>query len=183
MGDFGQSPPPLPLFIHTYSVYSAAFQRRGAGTTGVATITWPVASTAFYIPFFIPWMYPVQRVFWVNGTSTTSTNMDFGIYSESGTRIYSTGSTAAGTVSVPTYTTPGTPFMLSPGRYFFALADSSTVASTGGQGSTTPSVVALRQVGVLQEASALPLPATMTGAAVANACYPLCGITRTASGF
>jgi hypothetical protein len=182
MPDF-PSAPPLPLFVSTWSRWSIGtdIQRISASLT-VATITWPVASTAFYIPVWLPWPYPVRRVFWVNGSSTTTTNMDFGIYTADGTRIYSTGATAAGTVSVVQYVTP-TEFLLSPGRYYFALSDNSSTVNRGGQGSTSGTVTRMRLMGILQEASASPLPATMTGIAVANACYPICGITRTASGF
>ena len=184
MTDF-PSTPPLPLFVHTWSRWGVAQEARTGTVPSVISITWPVANTAFYLPVWLPWAYPVRRVWWYNGSSVTSTNMDFGIYSaDGGERIYSTGSTAASGVNAAQYV-DATDFMLGPGRYYFALADSSNTANRGGQGSTTaPTTVArCRIAGILQEASALPLPATMTPSAVANICLPLCGITRTASGF
>lgn len=173
---------PLPLFISTWSLdYSGqAFWTEQSRTA--SSITWPVANTAFYLPFTLPFAYPVRRVFWVNGSSVTSTNMDFGIYTADGTRLYSTGSTAQAGISAVQYVTP-TEFLLSPGRYYFALACSSTTANRGGTGNIPASATRQRLIGNLQEASALPLPVTMTGVAVANSCLPLCGITRTASGF
>lgn len=181
MADF-PSLPPTPLHVHTWSGYGCGYESI-LGTFTLASITWPVADTAFYVPVWFPWPYPVRRVFWVNGSSVTTTNMDFGIYTASGTRIYSTGSTAAVGASAVQYVTP-TEFLLSPGRYYFALADSSITANRGGQGTTTLVTVSqLRRAGVLQEATALPLPATMTGIAVANACFPICGVTRTTTGF
>lgn len=173
-----------PLFVSTFSRYAGGWDLPSLGSSQqAATITWPVANTAFYVPIALPFPYEVKRVFWVNGSSITSTNMDFGIYAATGTKLYSTGSTAASGASVPQYTTPSPGFVLPPGRYYFALADSSTTSSRGGQGSVAATVARLAEAGVLQQASALPLPASMTGAAVANAVYPLCGITRTASGF
>lgn len=172
---------PLPLFVHTWARWGVETQRMGAAAA-LASITWPVANTAFYVPVWLPWTYPVRRVFWINGTSVTSTNMDFGIYSADGERIYSTGSTAASGTSATQYVDV-TDFTLGPGRYYFALADSSGTANRGGQGSTAFTVARVRMSGVLQEASALPLPASMTPSAVANSCTPACGITRTASGF
>lgn len=176
--------PPLPLFVHTWSRWSGIWDAaQSFGGLTLASITWPAANRAIYVPMWIPWPYPVARVFWIVGTANTSTNMDFGIYNADGTRIYSTGSTAEGTVSTVQYTTP-TQFVLAPGRYYFALTASTLTASCGGQGSTSSlALIAERQSGLLQQATALPLPATMTGASMANSCMPLCGVTRTPSGF
>lgn len=175
---------PTPLFLHTFTRWGALRESSAIiGSQTPVSIAWPVADTAFYLPVWIPFPYPVERVFWINGSSTTSVNMDFGIYNADGTRIYSTGSTAEGTVSVPQYTTPATDILLSPGRYYFALACSSVTANRGGQGSLAGTTARLRLAGVLQQATALPLPATMTPAAVANVCMPICGVTRTTTGF
>ena len=174
----------LPLFVSTFSRWSGAWDLPRLGSAIQASaLTWPVANTAFYVPIFLPWFYPVRRVFWVNGSSVTSVSMDFGIYTADGTRLYSTGSTAEAGALAPQYTTPGTSLLLSPGAYYFALSCTSTTAGRGGQGSTGATVPRLRLAGLFQQASVATLPATMTGAAVANACVPLCGITRTASGF
>jgi hypothetical protein len=178
-------PQVTPLFVHTWTRWGAAQEAQAelVGGIALASLTWPVANTAFYIPVWLPWPYQVERVFWVNGSSVTSTNMDFGIYTADGTRIYSTGSTAAAGASAPQYVTPGTDMLLVPGRYYFALADSSITANRGGAGSTGVSVAGIRMAGLLQEASALPLPAIMTPSAVANSMLPVCGVTRTTTGF
>ena len=117
-----------PLFIHTYSGYSAVGTRCGAFT--IASATWPVANTAYYIPFWLPFPYNVRRVFWVNGSSVTSTNRDFGIYTADGVRLYSTTSTAAVGISVPQYV-DATDFLLTPGAYYFGLSSSSITANRG----------------------------------------------------
>lgn len=172
--------PPLPLHISTMSEQGV---RPSTTRPSIGSITWPVASTAFYYPIVLPWPYPVARVWWVNGSAVTSTNMDFGIYSESGARIYSSGSTAESGTSAVQYV-DATDFILGPGVYYFALACSTITANCGGQGTTaSTTVIQMRMQGVLQEASALPLPANMTPSAATNACWPYCGITRTASGF
>lgn len=175
---------PTPLFVHTFTRWGGARDLSAiSGSASLASLTWPVADTAFYVPMWIPWPYLVERVFWVNGTSTTTVNMDFGIYNADGTRIYSTGATAEGTVSVPQYTTPSTDILLVPGRYYFGLMCSSVTAARGGQGTTTGTVARYRMAGILQQATANPLPATMTPSAVANVCLPICGVTRTTTGF
>ena len=176
---------PTPLFVHTWSPWSAFDDIYGVigSITFTASGTWPVASAAFYVPIWLPWPYLVSRVFWYNGSSVASVNVDFGIYNADGTLIYSTGSTARVGASAAQYVTPSTPFVLSPGQYYFGHSCDSTTASRGGFTSTTGTVGRLALAGYLQQGSALPLPATMTPVTVANVYHPLCGITRTASGF
>jgi hypothetical protein len=173
----------LPLFVHTMSRWGTNTDVRGhlAGTSA-ASFAWPSADLAAYCPVVIPWPFPVNRVFWYNGSTATS-NVDFGIYTMGGSRIYSTGSTAqsgAG-ASVPQFVTPSTPFILYPGRYYFALTCSGTTNRI--TGISTVDTTTGRFAGMLQQASALPLPATATFAAWASSGMPLCGVTRTPSGF
>lgn len=170
-----------PLFINNLCRYGTGVEVTLGLAPAMNTLTWPTANKAIYMPFAIPFSFPVRRVFWHNAT-TTSTNFDFGIYSYSGTKLYSTGSTAASGSNVLQFVSP-TAFVLSPGRYFMALACSSITASRGGTGLTGLTAPRLRLAGIMEEASALPLPATMTPVANTFTVYPLCGITQTASGF
>ena len=169
------------LFVHSVGRYGAMESLAGLGAT-YQSETWPTANKAIYIPFVLPWHYVVRRVFWINGSSVTSTNMDFGIYNIDGTRLYSTGSTAASGASVAQYVTP-TAFLLNPGTYYMALAGSSVTANRGGTGTIVTTAPRMRLGGCLEEASALPLPAAMTPVACTFTFLPICGITRTASGF
>lgn len=173
----------LPLFIHTWmSPYSACAPWAGGVNTSIAS---PSANLAKYMPIYLPFTYPVRRVFWINGSSVTSVNADFGIYSADGTCLYSTGSVVCSGASALQYTTASPTLVLPGGWYYFAKVVSSSTSNRGGWGATALA----RQIdyerlgGILQQASALPLPANMTGVAVANAIFPICGITRTASGF
>lgn len=176
---------PTPLFIHTCSRYAGGVDLRGCGApTMAASITWPSANQATYIPFVLPWPYTVNRVFWLNGSSVTTVNVDFGIYSGDGELLYSTGSTARAGASSVQYVTVATPMVLSPGPYYFGHSCSSSTTNRGGQGAVTGvTLPRMALAGFLQEASALPLPATMTPVTPANGILTICGITRTASGF
>ena len=109
--------------------------------------------------------------------------MDLGIYTADGSRIYSTGSTAQSGASAAQFVSPTKVILLSPGRYYLALACDSVTANRGGQAATTTTAVAGRLAGILQQASALPLPATATFAAMSSAFTPYFGITRTPTGF
>lgn len=173
----------LPFFVGTYSRWGAAHEVSRFGNFTPSSQTWPVANRAYYFPMWVPWPYPVKRIWWVNGTSVTTTNVDFGIYTIDGTRLYSTGSTVMAGASAAQYVTPSPDLILSPGRYYFALSDDSTTLGRGFFGNAAVSVSRCRRAGILQEDSALPLPATMTPVAVTSSMVSLCGVTRTASGF
>jgi hypothetical protein len=174
--------PVLPLFVHSYSPL-APLQEIGAmlsnGTVNCATVTY-TANLSIFIPVYLPWAYPVNRVFWVNGSVVTTTNNNFGIFRKNGRRIYSTGSTAQSGASLPQFVTPATPFVLPAGAYYFAFSCDGTTNRYSGVGA---GIELLKMCGVLQQASnfALADPSAPTTATVAA--YPYCGITRTVSGF
>lgn len=168
-----------PLFISTWSTYGPPWRAAQAVVTP-ASFTW-VANQAVYLPVFIPWEYQVKRVWWCNGSVITTTNADFGIYTPSGARIYSTGSTALSGTSVPQYVTPSTPFVLPAGMYYFAYTCSGTTNRAFGTAVATAASGAL--CGMLSQASALPLPATATFATYVTPGLVYCGITRTESGY
>ncbi len=125
----------------------------------------------------IPFEYLVQRVWWVNGTTITSTSVDMGIYTFDGRRLYSTTPTAMVGASSVQYATLGTPLLLGPGRYYLAWACNNTTARA--YATAIASVTQGRLDGFLQQTSAATLPATATFASYATvAGFPFCGITR-----
>jgi hypothetical protein len=168
----------LPLFVHTYSLFSAITDLRLQVQTTCGSITW-VANQSVFVPISIPFDYPVNRVFWVNG-SVVGGNANFGIFDRSGKRIYSTGSTVTAGASAPQFTTP-TPFILPAGEYYFAYAASGTTNVVAGSVAVTAAMLALG--GVVGQASNLALANPATFATVGQALYPYCGVTRTVSGF
>lgn len=175
------SPSVLPLFITTGSPYSAYGGSRGSGnTTGNDAVRTWVANLVSYCPIWLPVAYPVKRIVMVNGTTVTSTHVDFGIMGADGTRIYNTGSTVM-TANVQ-YITPAADFILSPGMYYFAWTCDGTTSrgrTFGGSANTS------RIMGLCEETTGtFGIPATMTPVAFARAWgASLCGVTRTSSGF
>ena len=166
-----------PRLIHSWMSYFPIADSHAMGLSPTASsVAWPLANRALYVPFTLPFDYPVLRVFWVNGATTTG-NGDLGIYTEDGSRIYSTGSIARTTTSGPQFTTVATPFWLGAGiPYYIALSINAT--TTAMLGNITVTAVFARLLGMLEQASALPLPATMTGVAPTGAGYPLVGFSR-----
>lgn len=179
------SPPSVaqPLFVSAAGHLGPYLASRNYTAGGAAAVRTWVAKLVSYCPMLIPCAYPVNRVFWVNGSTNTTTNVDFGIYTAAdGTRIYNTGSTVMGTVSTVQYVTPGTTFVLDAGKYYFAwTCDNTTSRGYTASGSANSG----RMTGMLEETTgSFGLPATMTPVAFARAWGPsICGVTRTTTGF
>lgn len=185
MSDWGNPQAPvLPLFISPYTQYGNALDHGNVSTTSptLAAVTW-VANLISYAPITLPFPYPVKRAFWINGSTITSTNVDFGVYSWEGTLIYNTGSTAMSGASSVQYVTPGTDFILDAGRYYLAWSCNNTT-SRGMAGGTAAAQFG-RLSGMLEETpGGFGLPASMTAVAWARAWGPsMCGFTRTTTGF
>lgn len=169
-----------PISLSTWSNFGpaeSAYPMSPGAWGAPADLTW-VASLAMYFPVRIPWRYTVKRVYWVGGAANASNTSDFGIYTMSGTKIYSTG-LLTGANNATKYTTP-TAFILDPGTYLFAY--SSTGTTTNVFGTTAMTAEMARFSGVLQEdlsGAGTPglLPATATFSTVTNALFPVIGVT------
>lgn len=116
------------------------------------------ANDAYYIPFQIDAPFTVRSV-GVHISTTSSGNIDVGIYSENGTKIWSAGSTAMGTANLFQLWTP-TAFTLAPGRYYMAVGCSNTTGTFRIQ-----SVGEANRSGGLLVGTTFALPSDMSGAA------------------
>lgn len=174
MGDW-PSPAVSQVLISSFSrfCYSAIAARNQGHAAAPASATYPSANLAIYIPVFIPWTMQVQGGGWVNGSSVAG-NADFGIYSADGVRLASRGSTARSGASAPQLDDFASTLLLPPGRYYMAHSASSGAANTSWMNTSITSATG-KTLGLLQQASAHPLPATMTPAAWASTGYPLIG--------
>lgn len=174
-------PPWAPLFVTTVGRHSSSdnWAANNLALGSMASGVWPSANLALYMPISFPFPYPAKRAWWVNGT-TANGNVDLGLYSAvSGAKLYSTGATLQSGTSATQYVSVD--WLVQPGEYFLALSLSSgtgTIFRTTGA-----SAIVCRMAGVLQEASAHPLPTTMTPVTATNAYWPLFGLTRTTSGY
>lgn len=169
----------MPCFINPWSRYSVGYEARTHGALAAeGSAAWPAANRALYIPFTVTSPYPVRRM-WAGNGATASGNIDLGIYSSGGRRLASTGATAQAGTSTLQYV--ACDILLDPDMYYMALSLSSATGTI--RRSAALGVEVLRSIGMLQEASAHPLPASMTGATIATAYFPLFGLTSTPSGF
>ena len=170
---------PVPLFIHCLSGRYTGTANNGALGIAMATASaaWPAANLAIYCPLFLPTPYKVQRVWWANG-ATVNGNVDLALYGgASGVKIASTGAVAQAGASAPQFVTKD--WLIQPGEYYLGLSSSSGTATF--QRTNTVSVAVMRLLGCLQESTAHPLPATMTGVAIAQAYWPVFGLSSHAS--
>lgn len=112
------------------------------------------ANDAYFYPFTLSEPFTVVKAGWING-ATVNGNVDIGVYSENGTKIWSSGSTAQSGTSAGQAVTP-TAFTLPPGKYYMAISSDSATATflamSGGE--------VARAMGILIQ-SVFPLPSTM----------------------
>lgn len=142
-----------------------------------ASFNYPSANLALFFPFRITAPYTFSTAFWING-STAAANIDIGVYSEDGTKLASTGSTAQGGAPLASLiqSTSITTTTIGPGLFYLAV--SLDAATSGLFASNSVWTANFEKVcGVAQMASAFPLPATATLATVANVYVPLFGVT------
>jgi hypothetical protein len=114
-----------------------------------------------YVPFFIPFRYPVRNLF-VYNFATVNGNHDVGIYNDEFKLLTSTGAVAqAGTSTIQFHAKD---IILEPGQYYFALSSSSTTATYATMQSGT--ITRHRYLGIMQQLTAHPLPASATPTAL-----------------
>lgn len=148
------------------SVFSpgGALSCAGVNTTWNINHTWSVANLATYIPVRITHPVLVQSLGWVSG-DVVSGNYDIGLYDAVGTRLASSGSIAVpGANTFVTFNM--TDLRLEDRIVYLALALSSGTCRYYGY--TVGELQEYRVAGFLEQASAVPLPAVATFAALTN---------------
>lgn len=159
MGDW----PSLGLFADPVCLSSHGPNSVGGCLAGAlaTTMSWPAANQAFYIPIRVPEAVTVMKLACGTGSGTTG-NFDLGIYDLAGNRLVSTGSTAK-TTSLSDRVIDVTDTDLLPGLYYLAMAvDTNAAAYVGTNAVSGTAGGATRMMGVLEQATAFPLPATAT---------------------
>lgn len=160
--------------LSPYGLYG--HMARGYSTPGSAVFT--LANRIYYYPFRVPESWSITHVGTVNGTVANG-NLDLGIYTPSGNRLGSTGTTAQSGTSAPQVIALTAAVQLFRGEwYYFGLTHSNTTGTFFR--STLTLALYARALGVLTEdAVGFGLPATATFAAAADAFAAVCGIAVT----
>lgn len=158
--------------IGSLSIEAVGMPIRAWTTGNLLSGAFPSANRAIYVPFTLAAPYLVQKFWWCNGSAVAG-NVDCGVLTGDGTLLASAGSTAQAGTSTLQSVAIGTPLLLLPGSYYMALAASSATATFL---APTPTVRQQQMMGIAQQATALPIPATATFATPASAYLPLFGI-------
>jgi len=173
---FRTPPPPTITPFHDDSI-GRALTGNNFLFAGAVSAVYITANMAFYVPFIISESFPLKRMFVHNG-ATASGATDLGVFTNEGNRIVSANSsgnvlTQAGVSLIQYYDVTDT--VLTPGQYYMAISHSDIVGTVFR--SAAP-IHATRQYGVFQQATAHPLPATATFAAMASIYMPMFGLSQ-----
>jgi hypothetical protein len=143
------------------------------GVGGVmASAVWVAANRAIYTPLYIPEPGTITKLWWLNG-SAVSGNVCCALYRASDlSRVVTSGAVAQSGTSVM-QEADVTDTVIPAGVYLLGLVLDN---GTGQIARNATHVLLHRAMGITQEASACPLPATATPAALAAAFVPACGI-------
>ena len=154
------------LSLAPSGVISAATELTGLSLSP-ASRAWPAANRAIFVPIRVPARCVAYKLA-VGAGATAAGNFDVGLYDSALTRLVSSGATAKGSSVEHILDIAATP--LSPGAlYYLALA------ADGANNYITwlpPNLGLSRMLGVLQMATAYPLPATAALAALTAADIP-----------
>jgi hypothetical protein len=170
--DHGAAAQAAPVMITPLSPQAIGLQLAAVASAPPGNSGWPAANLAIYVPFTLDEAVTVVKLFWSNGAAVAG-NVDAGIYDEAGARLVSSGSTvAAGTSQIQEVDVTDT--RVAPGRYYLALAASSTSQQL--QRTQVGSTPLLRAFGLANQA-VFPLPASATFAACGYDFIPLVGLS------
>ncbi len=144
----------------------------GAWTT-FGSATWPSANLAIGYPFMLTEPRTVLQM-WVFNGSAVSGNVDAGIYTAAGAKLVSKGSTAQATTSdLQLLDVTDTLLPANQILYAWMALDNTTGTTTRLAGGV--SLAQTGGTGVMQMATAFPLPSTITGAAIGSNYIPAFG--------
>lgn len=161
----------LPVMVSTYGPLSVGVELAGA-PVGTSSGAWIAADRAIYVPLYVPAPAVVVKLWWLNGTSVSG-NIDCALYRASDlSRVVTVGGVAqAGVSAVQEADVADT--SIGSGVYLLALSADNAI---GHVIRNTNELRIHRPAGVLQQASAYPLPATADPATLASAFVPMFGL-------
>jgi hypothetical protein len=172
MADWPNGGNPNRLIISPFSAASLGVEIGATGSGAPASVAHGTANLARGYPFYLSEPALLVKAWWFNG-GTVSGNTDVGVYTPDGTLLFSSGATAQATINV-IQEVDTTDYQLGRGAYYCALSSSSATATYF---SNSFNLHFAKAMGWWQAATAHPLPASLTPAALAAAIEPIFGIS------
>lgn len=101
---------PDPVHISPYTINSVGLKHRAVVGSSPASVAWPAAARALYVPFYLRQPYPLQRLWWHNGATVGTDSFQAAVYSVDSSNamdcvISSARTLSAGTVNDLQYAT------------------------------------------------------------------------------
>lgn len=152
--------PPSPV-LSSFGRSSPLQDTAVIGNNVFTANAWPAVNQARYAPVIVETPMLIKKMA-IQVSVTAAGNIDVGIYNEKGTRLVNAGTTAIGGAGIQVLDVTDT--WLDPGVYFLAMACSTITTATFMTAAASSRQVA-QATGMLQQATAIPLPSTMTGIA------------------
>lgn len=124
---------PPPPIISTFSRYSIGIETAVTKAGAAASSAWLTAKKIIYVPVYIGQSMTVLKVWWMNGATVGTDNVDCGVYQSAAglptTKLVSSGATlSAGAAVVQSVDVTDT-VLPGPGLYFLALGLSGNTAT------------------------------------------------------
>ena len=169
MPDF---PPVRALDFTGGGVFSSVVALLGLNVTAQASVAWPSANLAMFVPMRLPIPVIVYKLA-IGAGATAAGNFDVGIYDAGGNRLASSGATAKG-ASVE-HIIDIADLKIGPGLFYLAMsADGTNNYRVLLPSGTSPvPLQKTRLYGVMEAAASYVLPATVTFAAATFAPLPM----------
>lgn len=161
---------PTSIVVSTFSFEGLGYDRSSGGGVGSGAVS---GSVALYVPIEILQPSTFNSAMWCNGAGTSGT-VEVGVYTDNWTLLTSTGAVAQSGANTAQRASM-TSFTLRPSRYYLAFVCSSVIATFIGH---SVSQKRWPMLGVSQQSSASPLPATATPALCTADFVPNFGIAR-----
>ena len=163
-------PPASPVIgpMSAEALFAQAFVFANWGAP--ASAAWPSANRAVGYPFILPEPRTLLQMYVQNG-ATASGNLDMGVYRPDGTKLVSMGATAqSGTSAIQLLDVTDTVLPAHTLLYVWLAVDNTT--ATVVRWTAGANIGQIRATGIVQMASAYPLPSTITPAAVSTSHLP-----------
>jgi hypothetical protein len=159
---------------HSFGVDIKSYFSSGGNFTSTANVV-------LLIPFIVYTEMTVRQFLIREGTVAGATTWDLGIYDSEGHLLGSTGAKASGGTNTVVAHNAIAPFVLKPGFYYLAFCGDGGTGTFNGFAPLAGlgGFQASRAVGIRQHTSgSVPLPATVTFAALAQANFPSFGVSQ-----